>query len=151
MEEKYNFVRFEAFRGDIDKFKLIHRSLIDEHCMYLAVENGHVKIVEYLKSLGYKVDFRSVFNIIYYCHIPMLKYLVENKDIKLIPNFYYSTIYPGEKYLEIIKYLISLNTPIPNDAITMASQKGLTDIVKLLSEASELMKINEKINNLSIK
>ncbi|XP_065682445.1 alpha-latrotoxin-Lhe1a-like [Hydra vulgaris] len=93
---------------------------------YAATE-GHLDVVKYLISLNYKVDQYAFINATKNGYLDILDYFHFELNLRGPENLIDYAI--KEEYLNVIKYLISLNYKVDNDTFIVAAKKGQLHIL----------------------
>lgn len=126
--------------GDLEKVKSIVSAGLNETLsssdIVLAIENGHLEVMEYLKNLAPDdILNRLLYIAVKNGHLPVIKYLISvGADSKIDDDFLIG-IASENGHLDVVKYLVSQggNVRGKNDyAIIYASDNGHLDVVKYL-------------------
>lgn len=97
---------------------------------------GHTELLDILISQGLEIEGRS------------LGYAIKNKQLLMVKKLTSLGIKPGDwdvywavdtNSLEIVKYLISINTPFSKNTFDWARYRNNKDIINLLKNNKELL------------
>jgi hypothetical protein len=65
---------------------------------------------------------------------------LKKKYISLESKHYYSAMYKGDIYVQIVKYLLSLKIKIPDDFIEILTKRNLQSLLKVISDSNDIVK-----------
>jgi ankyrin repeat protein len=133
-EENTNEIKVASEYGHLEVIKYLHSLGYkgDERAINMASKNGHLDVIKYLHSLGYKGNYDAIVWASMNGHLEVVKYLhyIGYKDYKISRLPIYLASSNG--HLKIIKYLISVGYRGDLFAIGCASFNGHLKVKKYL-------------------